>query len=528
MRRHDSRGTRPSLLALTTLAAACSGTPAPSAENAGMRDTLIFAAPADATTLDPHNTTDSESDQVIHMVYDTLLGFDDQMKIVGRLAERWSVAPDGVTWTFHLKRGITFHDGSLLDADSVRRNFARVLDPVQKHKRLPLFEMIDRVEVVDEATVRIVTKYPFGAFEPTMAHISAAIVNPDVAETFGKDFGATAEATSGSGPYRVARWRKDLEIELQRVDGHWRGQAPTRRLIYRPVPEAAARVLALEVGDVDVISRVPPTELKRLEASDRVSVSRTVSVGAQQFRFNVTKKPLDDRRVRQAISYAIDRRAIINTLAAGFATPSTSALSSIMRGYVNLGEIPHDPAKAKALLREAGHPNGFKTRIATTARYPMGVELAEAVAAQLEAVGIEADIDVYDWGTMVSFWQGLRPQQNPQEIFIMGAGASTADADWGLRPIFQTAPTNENNYGYYSNAEFDRVIQAAMRETDAAKRLALYRRAQEIVYLEDPGAIWVYDNYYIIAARKGVDGVRGSPLGVVTFERATVRAGAGS
>ncbi len=105
----------------------------------------------------------------------------------------------------------------------------------------------------------------------------------------------------------------------------------------------------------------------------------------------------------------------------------------------------------------------------------------------------------------------------------MGAGASTADADWGLRPIFQTAPTNENNYGYYSNAEFDAVITAAMRETDAARRQALYRRAQEIVYLEDPGALWMYDNYFVIASRRGVSDLSPSALGVVTFERAVVR-----
>jgi peptide/nickel transport system substrate-binding protein len=514
------------LLLALAVTAACGRGPAPAADG-GPRDQLVFAAPADATTLDPHNTTDTESDQVIHMVFDTLLRFDDQMQIVGGLAERWAVADDGVTWTFHLRPGVRFHDGSPLTADSVRRNFARVLDPVQKHKRLQLFEMIDRVEAVDAATVRIVTKYPFGAFEPTMAHISAAIVNPAVAEPAGGRFGTTAETTSGSGPYRVSRWRKDLEIELERVDGHWRGTPPTRRLVYRPIPEAAARVLALETGDVDVISRVPPTELARLERSPEVAVLKTVSVGSQQFRFNLTKGPLADRRVRQAISHAIDRRAIIANLAAGFATPSTGPLTSVMRGRADLGEIPYDPAKAKALLAEAGYPSGFRTRIATTPRYPMGVELAEAIAAQLKQVGIETTIDVFDWGTMVQFWAGLPPEKNPQEIFIMGAGASTADADWGLRPIFQTAKTNENNYGYYSNAEFDRAIQAAMRETDAAKREALYRRAQEIVYLEDPGAIWVYDNYYIVAARRGVDGVRPSPLGVVTFERAAVRAAAG-
>jgi peptide/nickel transport system substrate-binding protein len=507
---------------VAAVTAACSASPQTNGDPA-TRDTLIFSAPADATTLDPHNTTDTESDQVIHMVFEGLLGFDEKMQIVGRLAERWNVAADGVTWTFHLRRGIEFHDGTPFNADAVQRNFARVLDPAQKHKRLPLFVMVDRVEAVDEHTVRIVTKYPFGAFEPTIAHVSSAIINPTIASKFGADFGRSAAATSGTGPYRVVSWKKDQEVVLERVEHHWRGTPPTRRLIYRPIPDGAARVLALEAGDVDVISRVPPPDLKRLDAERRVSVIRTPSIGAQQFRFNLTKKPLDDVRVRQAISSAIDRRAIVEQLMTGFAVPSTSALTPIMRGYANLGEIPYDPDKARALLREAGLPAGFKTHISTTPRYPMGVELAEAVSAQLKLVGIDAAIQVYDWGTMVQFWAGLPPEKNPQQMFIMGAGASTADADWGLRPIFQTAPTNENNYGYYSNAEFDRVIQAAMRETDAAKRQALYKRAQEIVYLEDPGAVWLFDNFYIVATRNAVAGVTPSALGVVTFERAVVR-----
>ena len=178
--------------------------------------------------------------------------------------------------------------------------------------------------------------------------------------------------------------------------------------------------------------------------------------------------------MRQAVSLAIDRQAIVRNLVASFARPSTSALTPIMRGYANLGEIRYDPDKARALLKAAGYGNGFATKIATTPRYPMGVELAEAVSADLKKVGITATIEVYDWATMVQFWAGLPPEKNPQEIFIMGAGASTADADWGLRPIFRSAATNENNYGYYSNAEFDQVIEAAMRETDAVKRQALY------------------------------------------------------
>jgi peptide/nickel transport system substrate-binding protein len=509
------------LVAFAALAVGCGNGPS-AGVGGSVRDRLIFAASADATTLDPHNTTDTESDQVIMMVYEPLIAFDDAMTIAPRLAERWSVAEDGVSWTFHLRSGVRFHDGTPLDAEAVRLNFARVLDPVANHKRQSLFSMIDRVEVVDPLTVRFVTKYPFGAFEPTIAHVSSAIVSPAVAAAQGKAFGTAAAATSGTGPYRVASWKKDQEVVLERFDGYWGAKGVTRQIVYRPIPEAAARVLALESGDVDVISRVPATDLPRLETRSDVTVHKLPGVGAQQFRFNVTKKPYDDPRVRQAVSLAIDRQAIVRNLVASFARPSTSALTPIMRGYANLGEIPYDPARARELLKAAGHPNGFTTRIATTPRYPMGVELAEAVAADLKKVGISAAIDVFDWATMVQFWAGLSPEKNPQEIFIMGAGASTADADWGLRPIFRSAATNENNYGYYSNAEFDRVIEAAMRETDAARRQALYTRAQQIVYLEDPAAVWLFDTLYSVAARRAVSGLRPMPLGVVTFERALV------
>ena len=513
-------------LALALGLAACSGSSGGDAS--GPRDTLVFAAPADATTLDPHNTTDTESDQVIMMLYETLIGFDRDMKIVPGLAESWEVAPDGITWTFRLRQGIRFHDGTPFNADAVRRNFMRVMDPVANHKRLVLFNMIERIDAVDELTVRIVTKFPFGAFEPTMAHVSAAIVSPAVAERFGKDFGLGADRASGTGPYRIASWKKDQEIVLERNDDYWGEKGRTPRIVYRPIPEAASRVLALEAGDVDVVTRIPSADIARLEKEPGIRVTKIPGVGMQQFRFNVTRKPFGDPRIRQAISYAIDRRAIVDNLVSSFARPSTSALTPIMRGYANLGEIPYDPDKARALLKAAGYPNGFKTRIATTSRYPMGVELAEAVAADLKKVGIEAAIDVFEWGTMVQFWAGLPPEKNPQEIFIMGAGASTADADWGLRPIFQTAPTNENNYGYYSNAEFDRVIEAAMRETDAGKRQQLYRRAQEIVYLEDPGAVWLFDTLYVVASRANVEDLTPSPLGAVTFAEAVVGPAAAS
>lgn len=490
-------------LRLTLLLAVAASCTAP-----GPRNSLVFAPSSDARTLDPHNTTDNQSDQAIWMIYNALIRYDENMRFVPDLALAWKVGDDQVTWTFELRKGVRFHDGAPFDAHAVKANFERVLDPEQGHNRRDLFAPIDRVDVVSDFTVNVVTRYPFGAFEPMMAHVSAAIRSP-------------MKDNSGTGPYKLQSWRKDLELVLERNEDYWGEKGNLETIVYRPIPEAASRIIALESGDVDVITQIPPKDTERLEKDPKVVVSKTVSIGAQQFRFHCKRKPFTDPRVRQAISYAVDRRAILENLMPGMADPSTGPLTPRIRGRADLGEIAYDPEKAKRLLAEAGYPKGFKTKITTTPRYNMGVELAQAMAAQLAKVGIDAEIEVLEWGTITQYWGGLLPEDCPLEIFIMGAGASSADADWGLRPIFHTQERNENNYGYYSNPEFDDLIERAMREVETDARNALYRRAQEIVYLEDPGALWLFDNYHVVAMRSNVRGVTTSPLGLVTFERAS-------
>lgn len=504
-------------LAIYLLGVACV-----SQDEGGSTNSLVFASSADATTLDPHNTTDSQSDQIIWMLYNALIRYDEDMQFVPDLAESWSVAEDEVTWTFELRSGVRFHDGAAFDAHAVKANFDRVLDPEAGHNRRSLFLPIDHVEVVDDLTVRIVTRYPFGAFEPTMAHVSAVIVSPKMAAEHGGAFGYSADATAGTGPYRVTAWRKDLELTLERNDDYWGEPGRLETIFYRPIPEAASRVIALESGDVDVITHIPPADLPRLEADPEVEITKTLSIGAQQFRFHCKREPFTDPRIRRAVAHAIDRQSIIDNLMPGMVQASTGPLTPRIRGRADLGEFPYDPDEARRLLAEAGYPDGFETTINTTPRYNMGVELAQAIAAQLAEVGIRAEIEVLEWGAIRQYWGGLLPDDCPLEIFIMGAGASSADADWGLRPIFSTQEKNENNYGYYSNAEFDELILEAMQEIDNDKRNALYRRAQEIVYLEDPGAVWLYDNFHVVGSRATVSGLTTSPLGLVTFERAAI------
>lgn len=509
------------ILLLLTMMISIAGCSVPSTGD-DSTDKIVFAPNTDAQTLDPQHMNDNTSEQVIRMIYNSLLKFNEKSEVVGALAESWEVSPDGKEWTFQLRKGVTFHDGAELNAEAVKKSFDRLLNKDNGLAQYQSFEMIKEVSVIDEHAVKIITKEPFGAFEAIMASTSAGIISPKVIDAFGKNLGKTAESSIGTGPYRVVEWKKDQQMVLERYDSYFSEKAATKTIVYKPIPEAASRVMALETGEVDVIQQIPAKELKRLESNPELEVVKIPSNNQRQFRFNVSKKPFDDPRVRQAVSYAIDRQAILDNVVTGLGELSTSALAKVTWGYHDLGVIPYDPEKAKRLLTEAGYPNGFQTRIATTERYIQGVELAEAIAAQLKKVGIEASIDVKEWSEIVQEWSGLAPDEFTQEIFIMGAAPSTLEADKGMRTIYATAKTNEQNYGFYSNKEFDDVIHKAMTEIDPDKRKTLYKRAQEIVYIEDPVAFWLYDGYVIIAQKKKVKGITVSPLSLVTFEKAYV------
>lgn len=483
------------------------------------RDTVVFATLADVQTLDPAESADNNSDAVVLSVYESLLTFDRKMRIVGGLAERWNVEADDVTWTFHLRSGVRFHDGTPLDAAAVKQSLDRLLAPAAARRNRSLLEAIHEVRVVDPLTIRITTAFPFSAFEPTMAHLATGIVSPAAAARWGTAYGRSAETAVGTGPFKVAGWMKDQELVLARNTDYWGGAPRLARVIYRPVPEAESRYAALEAGDVDVIKSMTSAALQRFQHNADVTVVTVPSVNSYLLKFNCGRKPFTDPRVRRAISYAIDRRQIVDNLLSGVSEVPTGPLSAVIRGGVQLGEIPYDPDKARQLLRDAGHPDGFKATITTTRRYVMGVEVAEVLAAQLQRVGIDASIDVAEEAAFLAR-TAASPDLDTREMYITGTGTSTADADWGLRPRFLSS--DPINTSFYKNPAFDRVVLQAMKETDATKRLALYRRAEEIVYLEDPPALWLYHNHAVVASRRRVRGLRTWPLNLITFDQAYV------
>lgn len=528
------------LAMVLTVFAGCSSTPATEegasasgdaaqgeAADSEYKDTLVFAMNTDVQSLDPQIQNDTTSEQVVKMLYNTLLKFEDDGTVVGDLAESWSVSEDKLTWTFNLKQGVKFHNGKELTSADVKATFDRALNAEAGGLRTTeIIKMFTSVEAPDPYTVTITTDAPYGPMESLMCNMSLGIMDADYIEQYGLDLGTSAEGENGTGPFKVVSWERDQEIVVERFDDYFGTPAKLQTVVYTIIPEAASRVIALETGEVDVIDKPTDEDLARLEAdTENFTVLRKPTISQRLFRFGCNDPIISNTKVRQAIVYAIDRQAIIDALFTGSGYPSTAPLAPVTFGYSNLGEIEQDLELAKSLLAEAGYPDGFDTKIVTTERYQNGIELAEIISQQLAEIGINAEIEVWEWSALSASWNGITADEFDQPIFIMGAGPSMRDADGGLRGLYTTSETglNDRNYGFYSNAEVDALIEQGMQETDQQKRVEIYKEAMEILYREDPVAFWLFDMYGLAITSSKVEGVTLSPISTITFENATVK-----
>ena len=528
------------LAMVLTVFAGCSSTPATEegasasgdaaqgeAADSEYKDTLVFAMNTDVQSMDPQIQNDTTSEQVVKMLYNTLLKFEDDGTVVGDLAESWSVSEDKLTWTFNLKQGVKFHNGKELTSADVKATFDRALNAEAGGLRTTeIIKMFTAVEAPDPYTVTITTDGPYGPMESLMCNMSLGIMDADYIEQYGLDLGTSVEGENGTGPFKVVSWERDQEIVVERFDDYFGTPAKLQTVVYTVIPEAASRVIALETGEVDVIDKPTNEDLERLEAdTENFTVLRKPTISQRLFRFGCNDPIISNTKVRQAIVYAIDRQAIIDALFTGSAYPSTAPLAPVTFGYSDLGEIEQDLELAKSLLAEAGYPDGFDTKIVTTERYQNGIELAEIISQQLAEIGINAEIEVWEWSALSASWNGITADEFDQPIFIMGAGPSMRDADGGLRGLYTTSETglNDRNYGFYSNAEVDALIEQGMQETDQQKRVEIYKEAMEILYREDPVAFWLFDMYGLAITSSKVEGVTLSPISTITFENATVK-----
>jgi len=380
------------LLAATLLVGLTVLAPPHGAEAAPVRDRLVLGLPLEPPNLDPTSGAAAAVDEVVYgNVFEGLTRLTQNGAVAPALAESWEAAPDGLTWNFHLRRGVTFSDGSPFDASVAKFSLDRITAEGSTNAQKALFEPIRNIEVVDPATLRIHLSRPMATLPYVLAWGDAVMVSPGSAAT-------NAVTPVGTGPFKLQGWQRGSQLTLTRRGGYWGTPPRLNTVVFRFISDPTAAFAAVSAGDVDAFPNYPaPENVAQFQRDPRFRVVVGASEGKVILGINNTRAPFNDVRVRSALSYAIDRDALIQGAMFGFGQPIGSHYSRQAPGYVELtGLYPHDPAKARALLAEAGYPNGIDVTLRLPPR-PYARRSGEVLISQLAQAGIRAKIENLEW-----------------------------------------------------------------------------------------------------------------------------------
>jgi len=473
------------------------------------KDTVILATGSDQNYMD--GQMNNTNDKVLRTVYSSLVKRNHQNEIVGDLAESWEVSANQLTWTFHLRKNVKWHNGKTFTAKDVKASYDRLLTPNSQVRYASTMRFIVDVTLVDDYTITMTTADPSPVMLPNLCHRANLILDADYIAKYGMNLGLTAESCNGTGPYRLVKWNKDEEMVFEAFADYFEGEPPTKNFIIQIIPDQSSRSIALETGEVDIADGLAVVDVTRLQGVKGIAVNFYKGQGLHGLQFNCANEYIKHPKVRQAISHAIDREAIINALYAPLGEyAATAPVSEVVFGYTNLGVVPYNPTLSRQLLAEAGFKDGFKIVIMCYPNYNQMLPATEMIVSMLKDVGITATIDVVD-NAIFNSSMGNRsfPGDNfPWAMFSMGYGPSSLDADEGLRRLWTTSPdgNNNNNYGWYSNPEVDRLLPLAQVEMDPQKRTAIYAQVMKIVYLDDPAAVFTNQRHNIYCMSDKVEG----------------------
>jgi len=476
-----------------------------------------MAVRTDISSVDPHYHVYVPNRAASRHIFDALTRLGPRGEVQPGLAASWRILADDL-WEFTLRDGVTFHDGTRLQADDVAFTIARAPEvPNSPSSYRQYTKLIDRVEVTGPLVLRIRTKGPAPTLLVDLEAIS--ILSRKLAEGRAtSDFNA-GRAAIGTGPYSFVGWQAGSHLTLARNPGYWRGAEPWDRVTIRPIANDGARVAAMLSGDVDMIEGVPGVDRARMAASPALALhecdafriiylqmdsARDVSPGLRDANGGpLDRNPFKDVRVRQALSLAINRPGLVDRLLSGQAKPAGQYVPSDVAGASpTLPPLPFDPDRARALLREAGWPDGFSVVLAgSNDRYPNDAQVAQAIGQMFARIGIKTDVQpmpasqLFSRGSKLEFsailsgWVGNGEASSPLVALM-----ATYDAATGMGP---------SNRGRWSNAAYDAALGTALRTLDDTRRSALYAQAAEIAVAE-MGMIPVYFTINTWATRRGL------------------------
>jgi peptide/nickel transport system substrate-binding protein len=447
--------------------------------------TLKIAWEADITGLDPHMSAGLQAQWMTGNIFNSLVTIDESLNYIPELAESWDVKDDGKTYIFHLRKDVKFHDGTDFDAEAVRWNYQRIMDPAEKAFVAPFFNIVDTVEALDAHTIKFTLKHPSVTLLPVMAAERTGFLqmSPAAFKKWGRE--DIRLHPVGTGPFKLARWEPNQIIVLEKNPHYFKSGLPyLDRVELRVMKEGVTRVTALRTGEVDFANYVPREHVERLARDPQIVVLRGTDTQRVQSFFNLRNPLFQDSRVRRALlGYGIDRHAIAKTALLGQAQPLWSFVSPGGRDHIDFGdEYPYNPDKAKALLKEAGFDakTPFKYTLMTHGAEPALPTIATIMKTQLAKIGVDVTVEVID--RPIFLRRLVTDRDWEQMLNFSGAALDT----YSITRLIDTRAGNNttNHQDKHVDELIDRMKEAATEEAyiKAGHDLQRYAVAETMIY----------------------------------------------
>ncbi|MBU1229099.1 MAG: ABC transporter substrate-binding protein [Proteobacteria bacterium] len=490
--------------------------------------TLVFGRSADATFLDPAKFLDNESAMVIENVFDGLVRYaDDSTRIEPALAEAWSVSENGLAYTFRLRRGVSFHDGSPMNAQAAQFSLLRKIDPAHPYFRSQFSKMdpslggVRAVEATSEHSLRITLKAPDPLFLNSLARHSCYIVSPAAVRAAGDGFD---KLPVGTGPFALESWIKGERIILKANPRHFSGAPKIDTLVFKVVPDPEVRLLELRAGSIQAMDGLTPGQLGEVRRNSALTLDGKPGMNVGYLAMNTEHAPLDNPLVRRAIAHAINRPVLVKSIFQGMATQALTLVPPNMPGHdAKAPDTAYDPTQARRLLRQAGLAQGFETTLwampVSRPYMPQPDKIARFIQENLAAVGIRARIVTHDWATYLT-----KAYSGEHDLCLLG-WISTGDAGEMLEHLLDrdnAVKPHASNISFFRDQRVHDLLAQAKATASPKAREELLAQVQEIAALELPLLPLAHASQFLARA-KNVQGIVNHQSGVIRFAKASIR-----
>lgn len=476
------------------------------------KDTLVYVMGAEPVSLDPPNQSDNMSETLIKHIYDLPMQIMSDASLAPGIFSNWEHSADGRTWTFGLRKGVKFHDGTPLNAEAVKFNWERCMSTEKRVIRRGMFEhWAQDIKVIDEHTIQFTSAKPFAPILRFVTHPVNGVVSPAALKKYGDQINRNPV---GTGPFRFVEWVPADRIVLERNEEYWGAKPRLKRIVFKFAKETGSRVMMLETGEADLILKIPPVEIERLKNNPKVEVLVRPSNRVIGFYVNTAAPLVNDVRFRRALTYAIDRDSIVKHVMKGLAKPGCSVIGGGTFGSITPECYNYNPQKAKELLKEMGY-KGEKLQLWTPqGRYENDRETAEVVQSYWQQAGINVELRVMEFASLE---RGIRqpPDKVTYQVALLGSAPSTMDGGQTIGEMYvsRNIPPNGRNYSRYNNPEYDKLADAQAVEVDVEKRKEILKQCQELLARDLP-FITLYVTSQVVGVRGNLKGLEILPMEV--------------